>query len=363
MIEGNQKYVSPAWLVASKIEAQKAKCKFCPKTFDIPRGNTSIITNHARDNHPGNEQVKRALDILAKNRVKNLEKRKEKKRKLDAEKTTQPSMLKYAKIERKAVDAASKEEINILVRKLVIEENLPFGIVESGAFRELLARVEQINGSYICQSRRSFTIGIDEEAKNLPEKLRKELEADLEDCKLKVWSVTADHGQLRSVNKEKVMAITVSRISKNFELKTDTLALPLSLESQTARVCKQTLKTELEKVGWTSNILINLTTDGGSNLVAARRATCCPELEITISHQSTCVDHLITNQEDHTLNHPRCYLFKASVAKVRAVVNHLKDSLPARQELAKIQESLGLEQLSVIQGTTNRYSYQWTKIN
>ena len=45
---------------------------------------------------------------------------------------------------------------------------------------------------------------------------------------------------------------------------------------------------------------------------------------------------------------------KDSVKKVRSLINHLKDSYPAKEAFYKIMKEAGVEPLAIIQGTSNR---------
>lgn len=65
-----------------------------------------------------------------------------------------------------------------------------------------------------------------------------------------------------------------------------------------------------------------------------------------------CVDHTAELTIEETLQ--QCPPVKDSVHKIRAFVNHMKDSSLDREKFHKILEEAGVETLSIIQGTSNR---------
>ena len=117
-------------------------------------------------------------------------------------------------------------------------------------------------------SRTKITRKVDEKIAEVKSSLAKEINEDI--SQMKAISITSDGGNSGDINKTKKNTITVSRVTEDFRLKTDTLAIPLAKGSQEGVVIRSQWREELLKIGYTEEWSVNATTDGGSNFRSAR---------------------------------------------------------------------------------------------
>ena len=251
----------------------KAQCLVCNQYYNCNRLNTSAIRNHVKDVHPGTEECKKFLAL-------------EKKRKEDAAKKAKPksknTMMNFITMKK----ALSKKERIGAVEDFLIQSNISFSTVENPAFRKMLFT---FNSGYVAPSRSTITSHIDQKIKEKKEELRKEIEEDTRESR--TASVTTDGGPSQDKNNTKKNSVTISRISYNFKMKTDTLALEIANGSQTGPVIRAVVKGVLDKFGFKGDV--NMTTDDASAARSARTANRHPEVGLTIKYEVMCLDHQI----------------------------------------------------------------------
>jgi hypothetical protein len=112
------------------------------------------------------------------------------------------------------------------------------------------------------------------------------------------------------------------------------------------------VKTKLEEFGYNSTWRVCATTDGASNVVAARMPGRFPEVGLNIVKAGTCVDHTIHLVVEDALD--KTVEINRAVKTVRPLVEYLKDSNIALQAFLDISQQIGLGVISPIQGTSNR---------
>ena len=66
-----------------------------------------------------------------------------------------------------------------------------------------------------------------------------------------------------------------------------------------------------------------------------------------------CVDHTAELAIEETLQ--QCSPVKNAVDKIRSFVNHIKDSSIEKEKFHKLMKDAGVETMTVIQGTDNRF--------
>ena len=102
-----------------------------------------------------------------------------------------------------------------------------------------------------------MTNKIDERIKEVRDKLSKEILLDIEGSN--TVAIISDGGNSSNLNKTKKNTLTISRVTENFCLKTDTVAVPVAKGSQEAVVIRTQWKQELDKVGLPVDCHISVT--------------------------------------------------------------------------------------------------------
>jgi hypothetical protein len=146
-----------------------------------------------------------------------------------------------------------------------------------------------LNKNYIAPSRRSIVRMIDEEIKEVKIKLAKEIEEDIKETK--TVNVTTDGGPSHDLNKTKKNTVTASRISTKWEMKTDTLAMPVAEGPQTAEALRTMVRDSLDSYGRKDDWDTNVTTDNASAPRSARAPGRHPSVGLRIKYDSFCIDH------------------------------------------------------------------------
>ena len=347
-----RKYQSPVWEFAKKVGG-KAVCNSCQESFVCPNGNTSNITNHIIKKHKKSEEankLKEALDERSK--VKKAKKDLEVKRaKENGKQTSIESFFPgFTQLPKKV-----KAEIDNNLVEFLICENNSFETVESHFFRKLMFSA---NNSYILPSRTTITKKIDLKICNVRKELAKEINDDIV-CH-KTISITSDGGNSGDLMKTKKNTLTVSRVTEDFILKTDVVAVPEAKGSQEAVVIRRQWKEELLKIGYDASWTVNVTTDGASNFRSARAPGRHEDVGLPTKFTSDCVDHQIHLAVEESTK----LLIRMSEAlkKGKALVTHFSRASLSRQLLRSIQEELGTTKLCPIVGTSNRWFHKMTSI-
>ena len=86
---------------------------------------------------------------------------------------------------------------------------------------------------------------------------------------------------------------SLTRITEDFRLKTDTLAVKVAEGSQTGEVIRMDWKNILDKFGYDSSWKINATTDAAKNEKSARGKNRHPHVGLNIKYETDCVDHQV----------------------------------------------------------------------
>ena len=149
-----------------------------------------------------------------------------------------------------------KDEIDNDLIEFIVCENISFEIVESHFFRKPMFSA---NKSYIVPPRSTITRKIDEKICSVKKDLSKEIQNYI--AIHKTISITSD-GDSGDRNKTKKNTVTVSRVTEDFQLKTDIVAVPVAKGSQEAVVIRRQWKEELLKIGYDDSWFVNVTTNG-----------------------------------------------------------------------------------------------------
>ena len=346
---------SPVWTCADRVEGGGAKCRFCPTIIKCTKGSTSTIVNHLIKKHRNKAAVKDLEEAIEKKRgaVKLKRLQDQKKKIMNA----QPSILNFS-TRRGIIDSFKKKKLDEAIVKMIVLMNKPFSDVENPFFRQVLFTAEP---NYLCPSRHKVTALFDDMAKKIKEDLKLEITKDIEEAGHFTLNICSDHGTSSDRHMTKKNAVTVARTTKDFVIKKDTLKLITCEGSQTGLQIRKDIKQALIfGAGWKEGVKINWVTDNESKQINARDPSKHQAVGLPTFHTGSCVDHTLELAAEESIK--QCPSMKESITKVRNLINYVKDSSTAREELRKIMENTGFEALAIVQGTSNRWFFKYTEV-
>ena len=350
-----QKEVAPVWTVATKTK-EGAKCNICGKIYTMPQGNTSNIMAHMKLKHGRIPSVKNMIEACKNKKKRGLAKKKESESKKMRNQRTQPTITNFAR-NRGVIDPLKEKKLDQALLKMTVGMNLPFSIVENHYFRNLLFTAEP---NYITPSRRKHTLNFDKEALAVHESLKKEVVKDVTEAGHKTISITSDHGTSSDQLRTKKNALTVARCTNDFVIKKDVVKLIKCVGSQTGLAIRKDVKNSLvERIGYEEDWFTNWVTDNESKQINARDPNKHHEVGFPINYVGGCVDHTIELAIEESIS--QCTQMKEAVHKIRSFINRMKDSSQDREKFHQILKDAGVEQLTIIQGTTNRWFYKYAE--
>ena len=271
---------APVWNFATKVDATTARCNICKKEYQGAGSNTSNIQEHILSKHKKTKEGQELAELVKKKKIINAEIEGQKKKE-------QKGIEKFFKVD-KVVSKAEKKIIDSAVVEFFITRNEPFRTAEDYFFRKM---VFKLNSGYVVMSDKTLRRKVDERIVEIQADLSKEIRDDIKVHK--TISMTSDGGNSGDQNKTKKNSITVSRITESFEMKTDTVALPEAVGSQTGPVLRAQWKEELLKIGYDATWRILATTDAASNVRSARSVARHDEIGLAIKYETDCVDHQV----------------------------------------------------------------------
>lgn len=171
----------------------------------------------------------------------------------------------------------------------LVQTNTSIQMVENPGFRKMLFN---FNSGYIAPSRTTVMKLTENKVEDAEKALAKEIKEDIVDSK--TVSVTTDGGPSHDQNKTKKNSITLSRISNNWKLKTDTLGLEVAEGTKSGEVLRTVVQRRLDKFGmgeeeegWS----INMTTDDASAPRSARAPNRHAGVGLHVKYDKACLDH------------------------------------------------------------------------
>ena len=286
-----RKLISPVWDCGAAVKIDGgSKCTLCGKQFMSQTFNTSNLIKHIIDKHKNSEassKLKVEMEVKKK-KLEEVKKVKEKKLK-ETKKLCQSSMLQFtSKV--LPIDPIKKKRIEEAIIKYVIVENESLSVVEKHSFRNLLFQIEP---SFICPSHTKFTGMVDNFVKSTREAFIKELAKDLLEVEFKTVQLTSDHGTSNDRFRSHKNVLTITRCTKDFQIKTDLVALISCEGSQTGEVIRSDVRNELDKIGRDESWLVDWVTDGEAKQVNARAPGKHPRVGLKTYLCGTCVDHTL----------------------------------------------------------------------
>ena len=350
--ERKKKEAAAVWSECATRVDGGAKCNICKKLIRGKDSNTSNINKHVFQKHPTHAAAKRLSAALDSKREKgNLAK------KLKAKKDkAKPSILNFF-TRRGLIDPVKSRRLDEALVEMTIAMNRPFNDVENHFFRKVIAIAEP---NYIVPSARSHIKNFDDAAIIVREKLRKEIVKDLAEAEHKVISVTSDQGTSADRFRTKKNVVNVIRTTKDFRIKTSIIKMIKCKGSQTGLQIRKDVKETLEVgAGMENDWVVNWMTDGEAKQKSARNPTYHLDFNMNINFENNCVDHTLELGSEETLD--AILRMKDPIKKLRCLVNYMKDSSTAREKFHEIMLESGLDPLTIIQGTDNRWFHKYSE--
>ena len=221
---------APVWLCGGqRLPDGTDECTLCGRVFTSETGNTSNLRDHILRKHSKTAEGKQLKKMTDEKREKCAEKKKNNESKKVAPKPKQISVVGFVR-KTKAMDPKKKKEVEEALVKFIATENKPFNIVEKHSFRELAASLDP---DYVVPSEHTMRRRFDKFAEKIKEDMIEELKKDLDGVEDKVVNLTSDHGTSHDRFQTHKNALTLSRCTKDFVIKIDTVAVIHCVGSQT----------------------------------------------------------------------------------------------------------------------------------
>jgi hypothetical protein len=260
-----RKKPSPVWKYAKKVKKDGndgGECGICGVFKPSKYGTTSNMINHILNVHKGSDEAKQ-LKVEVEEKAKNDA---ETKKKSEEKKKNQGSILQFIKRSGK-INKSKKEAIDDAFVEFVVCRNESFAVADDHFFRKLMFEAEP---DWIAPSASTLIRKFDTKAVKIKEKLKSELLEDIKKAGNKTISITVDGGTSKDRKKTKKNAVTIHRTTKDFKLKSDTLAVVKVNGSQNADDVRKQVKEVLKTYGYQEDWVLNMTTDGAAVMVSAR---------------------------------------------------------------------------------------------
>jgi hypothetical protein len=339
---------APVWLHGGiKLPDGTQNCTLCSYSIKPSKSNSGNMTNHVLKKHNRTETANN-LKIAIGNKAKlQGEKRKMKENK----KSDVAGMLKFVKMQPKITDSYREEMVGAVLQHLVTSNN-PFSEVDEWSFRNMMFIA---NPGLVLPSRHTIARRVDTEFLKIEAALKKEIATKVNKTSHKTIHITYDHGTSGDRFRTKKLGVSVHYMDVELKMTTETLGAIECIGSQTGPVVREKVKDLLvRRAGWEVGWRVCPTTDGASNVVSSRSIGRHPAVGLTITFETSCVDHKLHLVIEDALAMENTVDIQEAIARVRAFVEYFKQSSIALQAFLQIQESLGMVVISPVQGTSNR---------
>ena len=362
----HSKKKAAVWTCINELRSGGAQCKFCDRTFRMQDKSTSNAIRHLQSVHYDEDLVKQMVHINRKQHASRKRKREEESKL----KSHQPSIANIFP-HKGPLDSKKQKNIVEAIVKYVIKANRPFQDVEHPDFRNLLFVA---NSSFVCPSRQTITRRFDDMALKVLADLKNEIKRDVTEAGHKTIHIVTDHGTSSDVFKTKKNVVVASRTTVNFEIKTDTVALIESKESQSGfRIRKDIKETLIETIGFDDTWTVCWKTDGAPNAVNARKPGAHESVGLEIHYEGTCVDHTlelccndalsIKDPNDVTRKRYLHPTFVNAIKKMKNLVNYLGESSLARQFFKQKMTDNDMNPLRTVKSTSNRFFSKYFEVD
>ena len=360
-----RKKTAPMWLCATEIK-EGAKCNFCNYSCKIKDGTTTTMVRHLERHHHKEENVKRMTTLMNENSIKKKLRVEESSKKTSKMATTQPKLTNFVRLKGK-IDKKKVKLLNERIVQHIILSNDSWKLVEESSFRSLMFTAEP---NYVVPSRKTITKCFDKMSDEISKSLKTEIKRDITEAGHLTLNVITDHGTSGDICRSKRNAVVVTRTTKDFVIKTDTVALIHCHGSQTGLQIRRDVKEALEKaVDFDSSMILNWVTDGASTEKSARRPGNHPTVGLHVHFDGTCADHTMDLIGNDSLN-AKNEITKISlvptlveaVKKMKDLVNHFGQSSLARQFFEDVMKKNNMDPLRTVRGTSNRFFTKYFEV-
>lgn len=301
--------VSGVWKYFTKnSNSHSVKCNLCSKQLSHNSSTTGTMINHLRIKHP-------TAKLL--------------------EDSRQPSISGIFAAMEKNCDEKKAQKVTELIQKLLVSNMLPFRLVETESFVNL---INFCVPGYKIPSRVSFSNFIAKEYEDGKNKLKAALK--------EVDSISVTTDSWTSVNTQSFTTVTGHFINNEWQLKNVVLSTMHKKEDHTA----ENIKTDMEEVVsdfGIKNKVIGCVHDNAANIVRGVRD--CEFIEVSLS----CAAHSLQLAVNKALS--REQINKATGAASR-LVGHFKHSCKASNYLHEKQVQLEIPQHKLIQKCSTRWN-------
>ena len=363
-----RKKTAPVWTTGCAIQINDgtgAKCNFCEFVCKIPDGSTTAMIRHLERHHPKEENVQRMTRLMQENVI--MKKQKIEVSKMKASKTVanQPKLTNFVKL-KGTIDRKKVQLLNEGLVQHIILSNDSWNLVEEASFRKLMFTAEP---NYVMPSRRTITRLFDQMSDGVSNSLRAEIKKDITEAGHLTLNVITDHGTSNDVCRTKRNAVVVTRTTKDFIIKTDTVALIQCQGSQTGLQIRKDVKEALIKaIDFDSSMILNWVTDGASTEKSARRPGNHPSVGLNVNFDGTCADHtmdLLGNDSLYARTITKQLILPNlvhAVEKMKSLVTFFHQSSLARQFFENIMKENNMNPLKTVRGTSNRFFTKYFEV-
>ena len=331
----------------------QGKCKMCnyaTGAASSSRCNTTNLIRHIIAMHGKTENGKNLQKAVG---VKKAEKKKEEEKR-KAQNKKNASLLSFVN-RQVTMPRKEKKELDKVVIKHLVCSNSPFSEMEEHSFREMLFK---FNPSYVAPS--ASTVGrlVDELKVEAKSALKEEVSSEVNKTSHRVVHITFDHGTSSDRFHSKKLGISLHYLTSNWEMQSETLGEFKCEGSQTGAVIREKVKEALMEVGYDGSWLVCVTTDNAKNVASARAVGRHAQVGLNVVYDGGCVDHLLHLVIEEAMAPSDLKPMKDGLEKVSHLVKYMKESSLALEAFLQSQQDLGMNPISPIQGTSNRWYFK-----
>ena len=292
------------------IDDGSAYCKLCRKKVLAKSGNTSNLKAHLKNNHKTVhcQLQKPSAPIIPKVRMPAI--------------TPLTQALPYGHQNKRY------KELNEAVAYFICKDGLPIYTVEKPGFRSM---IKKLDSRYEIPSRAHFSRSIIPDLyTSTKQKVTQEIAG------LKFFAATTD--MWSSIGMIPYMSFTLHFINEEWQLKSFVLSTSYLPKNHTAEVLAEALEEVMSEWTLNSDCLVSLTTDSGSNIVAAARKLHWTRLSCFGHNLNLAITKALSKDKrcDRALGH------------VRKLVSAFSYSWKRRRDLTQAQITLDIPQHRLI---------------
>lgn len=307
--------VSNVWSYFTKVpDENSVKCKICNKRLTHNTSSTGSMHNHLKLKHPTIKLESEQSEPRFRQQ-------------------TVSGMLSHMN---QQCSGNRSSKITELIREVLIENFLPFSVVDSESFKKLFNYLEP---GYNVPSRVSFSNQIQKIYEDKKEKLIEKFN------EIDYFSITTDSWM--SLNSQSFSTVTGHFISRNWKLESVVLSTKHEPEDHTAENLQKSLDSVLQEFK-IENKAICCVHDNATNISRAASGSAFLKFDLN------CVAHCLQLSINKGLNSNQ--QIQTTIGAASRLVAHFKHSYKATGYLATKQQQLKVEQHKLIQRNNTRWN-------